>query len=72
MKRTHEQLLARKKELMKRLEAIRSDLRRGLAADSKEQAVQLENLQVLQEIHRLADAELRAVEQELTTTSAED
>jgi hypothetical protein len=34
--------------------------------------VQLENLQVLQEIHRLADAELRAVEQELTTTSAED
>ena len=72
MKRTHEQLLARKKELMKRLEAIRSDLRRGLAADSEEQAVQLENLQVLQEIHRLADAELRAVEQELTTTSAED
>jgi hypothetical protein len=72
MKRTHEQLLARKKELMQRLEAIRSDLRRGLAADSEEQAVQLENLQVLQEIHRLADAELRTIEQELTASSAED
>ncbi len=72
MKRTHEQLLARKKELMQRLEAIRSDLRRGLAADSEEQAVQLENLQVLQEIHRLADAELRAIEQELNASSAED
>lgn len=35
MKRTHEQLLARKKELMQRLEAIRSDLRRGLAADAE-------------------------------------
>lgn len=72
MKRTHEQLLARKKELMKRLEAIRSDLRRGLAADSEEQAVQLENLQVLQEIHRLADEELKTIEQELTASSAED
>jgi hypothetical protein len=72
MKRTHEQLLARKKELMQRLEAIRSDLRRGLAADSEEQAVQLENLQVLQEIHRLADAELRTIEQELRASSAED
>jgi hypothetical protein len=72
MKRTHEQLLARKKELMQRLEAIRSDLRRGLAADSEEQAVQLENLQVLQEIHRLADAELRTIEQALRASSAED
>jgi hypothetical protein len=72
MKRTHEQLLARKKELMQRLEAIRSDLRLGLAADSEEQALQLENLQVLQEIHRLADAELRTIEQELTASSTED
>lgn len=72
MKRTHEQLLARKKELVERLEAIRSDLGRGLAADLEEQAVQLENLQVLQEIHRLADAELRSIELELAAPLDED
>lgn len=72
MKRTHEQLLVRKEELVQRLKAVRTDLARGLAADSKEQAVQLENLQVLQEIHRLADEELRAIEQELTAPYAED
>jgi hypothetical protein len=69
MNRTQEQLLARKEELVQRLKAIRTDLARGLAADSKEQALQLENMDVLQEIHRLADEELRAVERELAALS---
>ena len=72
MVRTHEQLLARKEELMQRLKAIRTDLSRGLAADSEEQALQLENMAVLQEIHRLADEELRAIELELKATPTED
>jgi len=72
MVRTYEQLIARKRELMQRLKAIRSDLAKGLAADSEEQALQLENLEVLQEIHRLADEELRNIEKELTAVSTED
>ena len=72
MARTHEQLLSRKEELLQRLKAIRTDLSKGLAADSEEQALQLENMAVLQEIYRLADEELRAVELELKAASAED
>lgn len=69
MNRSQEQLLARKEELVKRLGAIRNDLAKGLVADSQEQALQLENMQVLQEIHRLADAELWAIEKELAELS---
>ena len=65
MSKTEEALLTRKNELIARLEAIRADLGRGLAADSEEQAVQLENLEVLQEIQRLADEELKQVQKEL-------
>ena len=72
MARTHEQLLSRKEELLQRLKAIRTDLSGGLAADSEEQALQLENMAVLQEIHRLANEELRAIELELKAASAED
>ena len=66
MERSKEQLLVRKNELLKRLAAIRKDLGGGLASDSEEQAVQLQNLQVLQEIERLASAELVAIEEELS------
>jgi len=65
MSRTEEALLKRKDELIARLRAIRADLGRGLAADSEEQALQLENMEVLQEIQRLADEELKQVEREL-------
>jgi hypothetical protein len=65
MNQSREQLLQRKTELQNRLQAIRADLRRGLAADSKEQAIQLENMEVLQEINRLAEVELAQVEKEL-------
>ena len=65
MKQSKEQLLTRKQELVKRLTAIRSDIGKGLAADSKEQAIELENMDVLQEIYRLADEELQSIEQQL-------
>ena len=65
MTSTREQLLARKTELLKRMDAIRKDLGRGLDADAEEQAIQLENMAVLQEIHRLAEEELRRVDAEL-------
>lgn len=66
MERSKQQLLVRKNELLKRLAAIRGDLGSGLASDSEEQAVQLQNLQVLQEIERLANDELVAIEEELS------
>jgi len=65
MKKTHDDLLARREELVKRLDAIRADLGRGLDADAEEQALQLENLEVLQEIRRLAEAELAEIDREL-------
>jgi len=68
MTRNQKELLTRKEELVQRLAAIRADLARGLAADSEEQALQLENLAVLQEIYRLADAELQAIERELAVS----
>jgi len=65
MSKSREQLLVRKGELVKRLTAIRSDIGNGLDADAKEQAIQLENMEVLQEIHRLADEELKNIEKDL-------
>lgn len=65
MKKTHEELLARREELIRRLDAIRADLGRGLEADAEEQALQLENLEVLQEINRLAEAELAEIDAKL-------
>lgn len=65
MEISREELLARKEELTRRLDAIRADLARGLEADAEEQAVQLENLEVLQEIGRLAEAELAAIDAQL-------
>ncbi len=62
MSKSRNQLLARQGELVKRLGAIRSDIGNGLSANSKEQAIQLENMEVLQEIHRLANEELKNIE----------
>lgn len=71
MHRTMQELEARKAELQIRLEAIRKDLAQGLAADAEEQAIQLENLAVLQEIYRLANAELEAIQTELAERAGE-
>ncbi len=55
-------LTARRSELLARLDAIRRDYANGLPADFEEQAQQLENAEVLQEISRLAAEELGQVE----------
>jgi hypothetical protein len=58
-------LLARRDELRQRLEAIRRDYGRGLPADSGEQALELENAEVLAEIARVTAEELAKVEESL-------
>ncbi|HET6564605.1 MAG TPA: hypothetical protein VFG52_04260 [Xanthomonadales bacterium] len=65
MDKKREELLLRRQELVNRLDAIRADLERGLDADSQEQALQLENMEVLQEIRRLAEVELADIDAEL-------
>ena len=60
-----EALTEKRDELMKRLADIRRDLRSGLDADSKEQAIELENLEVLQEIARVAEEELGQVTRQI-------
>ena len=62
---TLEALTEKRDELMKRLADIRRDLRSGLDADSKEQAIELENLEVLQEIARVAEEELGQVNRQI-------
>jgi hypothetical protein len=65
METDRQKLLDRREELLNRLAAIRADLASGLDADAEEQAVQLENLEVLSEIRRLAEAELESIEKAL-------
>ncbi len=60
-----EALLKRKAELEDRLDKIRADYGRGLDADSEEQATELENAEVLEELTRLAIEELGEVERQL-------
>ena len=60
-------LLQRKTELEQRLANIRSDLSTLLDADYSEQAVQLENRDVLLEIQRVTAEELQKVEAQLQT-----
>lgn len=60
-----EALEARKRELEERLAAIRRDLGRGLDRDAEEQAIELENFEVLREISRVAERELEDVERRI-------
>lgn len=63
-------LQSRRKELTQRLDAIQRDLGRGLDRDLEEQAIQLENMEVLQEIARVAQQELDEVEQQIAEMNA--
>ena len=56
-----ESLLEKKKELEERLEKIKQDLAHGLSADSEEQAIELENRDVLIEIARVTEQELAKI-----------
>ena len=62
MNETNKQILIeKKKELEERLEKIKKDIKGGLDADWEEQAVQLENRDVLLEIARVTEEELQKV-----------
>jgi hypothetical protein len=58
-------LQARRDELRQRLLSIEADYRQGLAADSEEQAQQLENAEVLDGIASAAAEELAEIEARL-------
>lgn len=64
-----ETLLEKKKELEERLEKIKKDLGHKLSADSEEQAIELENRDVVLEIARVTEEELAAVNSKLSGTS---
>jgi len=58
-----QELIKKRDELQDRLDAIRKDLASGLDRDWEEQAVQLENAEVLDEIARVTSEELTKIEQ---------
>lgn len=64
---TIEELEIRREELVERLEAIKRDYGRGLDKDFEEQAVQLENAEVLREIARVTAEELSKVDRAIST-----
>ena len=61
MSSSKQELLAKKAELEERLERIQNDMKSGLDADWEEQAMQLENRDVLMEIARVTEEELQKV-----------
>ena len=60
-----QQLIEKRDELRARLESIEKDYRQGLDADSEEQALQLENAEVLEGIAKSTAEELHRVEEQL-------
>lgn len=56
-----QQLTAQKQELTNRVDKIRADIGRGLDADSKEQATQLENQEVLDALANEATGEINKI-----------
>lgn len=58
-----DELTKRRDELLQRLEAIKNDYGKGLDPDWEEQAMQLENAEVLAEISRVTAEELNKVQQ---------
>jgi hypothetical protein len=58
-------LIAKRDELLARLAAIENDYRRGLDADAEEQALELENAEVLDAIAQSAAEELERIEAQL-------
>ena len=56
-----EQLIIKRDELLNRVESIKKDFRKGLDKDSSEQAIELENAEVLDEIARVSMEELGKV-----------
>lgn len=63
LQRKQSELVEKRTLLKQRLEAIQKDIGKGLDADWEEQAVQLENAEVLDEIARVTSEELHKIEQ---------
>jgi RNA polymerase-binding transcription factor DksA len=59
------ELMIKKKELEERLEKIKKDLSTMLDANLEDQAIQLENRDVLLEIARVSEEELQRINIEL-------
>jgi RNA polymerase-binding transcription factor DksA len=70
VKESIEELKVRRAVLVKRLESIQRDIGGGLEKDLEEQAVQLENLEVLQEISRVARQEIKDIDRKLDAMNA--
>lgn len=66
---TKDELLKKQQELIERITAIKKDFERGLDRDLEEQALQLENYEVLQGLLEQASAELEKIELQLTKMS---
>ena len=67
MEKNLAELIQSRDEMLKRLDAISKDLRGGLDADSKEQAIQLENIPVLEEIARVTQQNLQQINRQIAT-----
>ena len=65
-----DELLLKRDSLRERLESIEQDYKKGLSADSEEQAIQLENAEVLEGIAKATAEELSQVEDRLSKLRA--
>ena len=63
------ELIRKRDELEARLQQIRNDIAGGLNPDLEEQAIELENRDVLIEIARVAEEELNEIRQRLENLS---
>ena len=59
------ELRLQRDSLRERLEAIQQDYKKGLSADSDDQAIELENAEVLEGIAKAAAEELSQIEERL-------
>lgn len=62
---TRDELLTKQHELIDRVTAIKKDFENGLDPDLEEQALQLENYEVLQRLLEQANAELDKIDEQL-------
>lgn len=62
LKQKQHELTEKRDELRKRLDAIQKEIAKGLDQDWEEQAIQLENAEVLDEIARVTSEELSKLE----------
>jgi RNA polymerase-binding transcription factor DksA len=62
---SRQSLIEKRRELEERVEAVRKDFAGGLERDLDDQAIQLENAEVLNELLREALSELEEIEKKL-------